>query len=56
MATVMTNKELANRLKDVATNHKTRYCNNHSYNKQADRTKMIKEAAAELELIDKECN
>lgn len=62
MATVMTNKELVKKLKDIATNYKTlyvmgcfgapltgsnvtRYCNNHSYNKKATRTKMIKKAA-----------
>jgi hypothetical protein len=58
----MNNLELAEKLKKVATDHKTlyvmgcfgapltganvnRYCTNHSYNKAADRTAMIKAAA-----------
>jgi hypothetical protein len=58
----MTNLELVEKLKKVATNHKTlyvmgcfgapltgsnvtRYCTNHTYNKQAARTAMIKAAA-----------
>lgn len=69
---VMTNKELAAKLRDVATNYKTlyvmgcfgapmteanktRYCNNHSYNKKAARTAMIKEASADTFGFDCVC-
>ena len=69
---VMTNKELAAKLKDVATNYKTlyvmgcfgapmteankaRYCNNHSYNKKAARTAMIKAASADTFGFDCVC-
>lgn len=60
----MTNKELVNKLINIAKNYKTlyvmgcfgapmtaenktRYCDNHSYNKSADRQKMIKAATAD---------
>lgn len=69
---VMTNKELAAKLRDVATNYKTlyvmgcfgapmteanktRYCNNHSYNKKAARTAMIKAASADTFGFDCVC-
>lgn len=72
MATVMTNKELAQKLRDVATNYKTlyvmgcfgapmtaanktRYCNNHSYNKQAARTAIIQAASADTFGFDCVC-
>lgn len=72
MSTVMTNKELAQKLKDVATKYKTlyvmgcfgapmteanknRYCNNHSYNRQATRTKLIKAASADTFGFDCVC-
>lgn len=61
---MITNVEFAQKLKDVAANHKTlyvmgcfgapmtasnktRYCNNHSYNKKPARTKMIQAATAD---------
>lgn len=69
---VMTNKELAAKLRDVATNYKTlyvmgcfgapmteankvRYCNNHSYNRKAARTAMIKAASADTFGFDCVC-
>ncbi len=69
---VMTNKELAQKLKEVATKYKTlyvmgcfgapmnetnkkRYCNNHSYNKQAARQKMIMAASADTFGFDCVC-
>ena len=68
----MTNKELAQKLKDVATKYKTlyvmgcfgapmtstnktRYCNNHSYNKKTARTKMIQAASADTFGFDCVC-
>lgn len=72
MAVVMTNTELAQKLKDVATKYKTlyvmgcfgapmtpankkRYCNNHSYNRQAARQKMINAASADTFGFDCVC-
>lgn len=72
MATVMTNTELAKRLKNVAQNYKTlyvmgcfgapmtdsnkeRYCKNHSYNKDATRTAMIKSASSDTFGFDCVC-
>jgi len=69
---VMTNKELAAKLKDIATNYKTlyvmgcfgapmtaanktRYCNNHDYNRKAARQAMIKAASADTFGFDCVC-
>lgn len=69
---MMTNKEFAEKLKDIATKYKTlyvmgcfgapmteankkRYCNNHSYNKDATRTAMIKAASADTFGFDCVC-
>lgn len=69
---MMTNIELANKLKDIAKNYKTlyvmgcfgapmtaankkRYTQNHSYNKQADRTAMINAASADTFGFDCVC-
>ena len=69
---MMTNIELANKLKDIAKNYKTlyvmgcfgapmtaankkRYTQNHSYNRQADRTAMINAASADTFGFDCVC-
>lgn len=69
---MMTNIELASKLKDIAKNYKTlyvmgcfgapmtaankkRYTQNHSYNKQADRTAMINAASADTFGFDCVC-
>lgn len=68
----MTNKELAKKLKEIATKYKTlyvmgcfgspmtsanktRYCSNHSYNKQTSRQNMIKSASADTFGFDCVC-
>lgn len=69
---IKTNIELANKVKEIATNYKTlyvmgcfgaplkpeykeRYCNNYDYNKQPERTAMIKAASADTFGFDCVC-